>query len=373
MGLQVVKESTHWDRSPEAAVKLVHKGLGRLEQQPQAVIMLASQEYDLPAMLPTLRVLLGDVPIWGGTLRQIWGPDGRPARALEVALLAGEGVQAEALWFPALERAEERDLTDWADAVLWTLMDAQTPRMLRWMHWLGRHRGPIYGAMVGNTAYMVRARLCAGGRGGQGGAALMALRGVEVSAAWATGWAPSGLLTEVTESRAERVYRLDGELAARRLATWLGRAERDWVRPPLRELARLYPLLVEEGEEAAWYAPLAVETDGSIRLTLPLHRGQRAHLAVGSAAECLEAARRAAREALQRFSGAQPRLALLLVDWAWAHLFWARPRSVYQAVREVLGEDIVIMGGYTYGPLVRAQPEDDPQVFDNHLLVTLLG
>ena len=373
--LKVAVEYTHWDRSPEAAVKLVHRGLGRLGQHPKAVILLASQEYDLPIMLPPLRILLGDVPVWGGTLRQIWNPEeGRPSRSLQVALLWGDDLSAEAVWFPTLDQAEAHEWEDWAEAAVWALVDAQTPRMPRWMRWLGQHQGELAGTVIGNTAYLMRAYLCGGIRGGSGGATLMAMRGLRQSVAWDTGWAPTGILTEVTESRAERVYRLDGQLAAQRLGQWFGTSERRWVRPPLRELARMYSLAVEERRGLRWYAPLAVETDGSLRMTLPLRRGQVAHLMVGSANDCLEAARRAARRALERFAGERPALAFLLVDWAWAHLFWARPRAVYHAVREVLGPEVPILGGYGYGPIARPAGEtDSPLVWDNHLLLALFG
>lgn len=375
MALKIVRVSTRWDRTPEAAAKLVHQGLARLEQTPKAVLLLASQEYNLPAMLPALRVLLGNVPVWGGTLRQIFGEEGRPTRSLEVALLAGEGVQARARWFADFEQAETRAFFPGETSLLLTLLDAHLPRMPRWMRWLARHQGALLGALVGNVAYMTPPLLCGGRRGGSGGAALLALQGVRVQMAWGTGWAPSGLLTEVTESRAEWVSRLDGEPPARRLAAWLGRSEQEWRRPPLRELARLYPLAVEREGGFAFYAPLAVETDGKLRMSLPLQRGEKAHLMVGSAAECLEAARRAARQAREAFGPHQPQMALLLVDWAWAHLFWAHPRQVYLAVQEELGEAIPILGGYTYGPLARL-PKDGggiPQVLDNHLLVALLG
>ncbi len=373
--LKVVVEYTHWDRSPEAAVKLVHRGLGRLGQHPKVVLILASQEYDLPAMLPPLRILLGDVPVWGGTLRQIWSPEeGRPARSLEVALVWGDELEAEAVWFPTLDQAEVHDWRAWEGATVWTLVDAQTPRMPRWMRWLGSHQGELYGSVIGNTAYLMRAYLCGGARGGTGGATVMALRGLDQAVHWGTGWAPTGILTEVTESRAERVYRLDGQLAAERLSQWFGGGERRWVRPPLRELARMYPLAVEERRGLQWYAPLAVETDGSLRMTLPLRRGHMAHLMVGSATDCLEAARRTAQQALQDFPGEKPALAMLLVDWAWAHLFWARPWAVYRVVQEVLGEDVPILGGYGYGPIARPVGEEgSPLLWDNHLLLALWG
>lgn len=374
MALKIVRESTRWDRTPEAAAKLVHRGMARLEQTPEAVILLSSQEYNLPAMLPALRVLLGDVPVWGGTLRQIFGMDGRPARSLEVALLAGEGVKAQARWFADLEQADPQVFFPDETSLAMALLDAQLPRLPRWLHWLAQHQGPLLGALVGNVAYMVPPLLCGGHRGGSGGAALLTLQGVRVHMAWGTGWGPSGLLTEVTESQAEWVSRLEDAPPAQRLAAWLGRSERDWTRPPLRELARLYPLAVDRGEEFAFYAPLAVETDGRLRLSQPLQRGEKVHLMVGSAAECLEAARRAARQALKAFGPHRPQMALLLVDWAWAHLFWAHPHDVYRVVQQALGKEIPILGGYTYGPLARLAKEGEPpRLLDNHLLVALLG
>ncbi len=373
MSLQVAWEITVVDRTEEAAVKLAHQALARLEEEPKAVWLFGSQEYDLSSMLGPLQVLLGPVPVWGMTLYRVWGTDGTPLRLLGVALLAGESLQAEAQWYPTLDEAEATESRLGGEEGLLLLgMDAYTPRLPRWMRWLAQYDLPLFGAMMGGTLVMGRAQLCAGDRGGMGGAALMRLGGVTHAAAWTTGWAPSGLLVEVTESRAERVYRLDGRLAAERLGEVFGRTARQWSYPPLRELARLYPLAVEHKGGWDWFAPLEVETDGSLRMTLPLRRGRTAHIMVGSATDCLQAAQTAARQALERL-GTTPRAALMLVDWAWAQLFWARPTEIYRAVQEVLGPEVPIMGGYTAGPVVRPPGESALQVLDNHLLLLLLG
>lgn len=376
MSLEIAWEITVVDRTEEAAVKLTHQALARLTQEPRAVFLFGSQEYDLVSMVGPLHVFLGPVPVWGMNLYRVWGQDGSPLRLLGVGILAGDAVQAEAHWYPTLEEAEATEARLDAEAsdkgLLLLGMDAYTPRLPRWVHWLSGHRLPMYGAMMGGTLIMGRAQLCAGERGGMGGAALMRLDGVSWSAAWDTGWAPSGLLVEVTESRAERVYRLDGKLAAERLGDIFGRSPRQWSYPPLRYMARLYPLAVESRAGWEWFAPLEVETDGSLRMTLPLRRGRTAHVMVGSATECLQAARNAARQALERLQ-APPKGALLLVDWAWAQLFWARPDEIYRAVREVLGPEVPIMGGYTAGPVAFEPTQGHFQVLDDHLLLVLLG
>lgn len=372
MSLRIAWESTAVDRTEEAAVKLVHQALARLEGEAKALWLFGSQEYDLASMLPPIQVLLGDIPVWGMTLYRIWDEEGLPSRMLGVAVLGGEEVEGEAEWYPTLSEAEAqgRPVTE-PDAVTLLGIDAYTPHLPRWMNWLSNFSGALYGTMMGGTLTLGRTQLCAGGRGGLGGVARMTLRGVRHAAAWGTGWAPSGLLVEVTESRGERVYRLDGQLATERLAEVFGRSPRQWSYPPLRELARLYPLAVESKETWSWHAPLEVETDGSLRMTLPLRRGRTAHVMVGSAAECLEQARQAAERARAAL-GTAPQAGLLFVDWAWAHLFWARPRAVYRAVQEVLGSEIPLLGGYAAGPLVRpAEETSAPQVLDNHLLLVL--
>ena len=162
-------------------------------------------------------------------------------------------------------------------------------------------------------------------------------------------------------------------MAARRLKPMralFGYPAREWSFPPLNHLVRQYPLNVEppHGSPAVLRAALRVEADGGLRMNTGIAEDSTVHLMVGSVDACLEAARQAVRQALAALEGVRPVLALLFVDAAWQMLLQARPGAEAAAVRDALGGDVAVLGGYTYGQIAPG-----PALLNAHIQVILVG
>jgi len=121
-------------------------------------------------------------------------------------------------------------------------------------------------------------------------------------------------------------------------------------------------------------SPIRVEADGSLRMNVVLREGSDAYLMVGSPEDCLKAAKRAAQEALSELGGAKPVFALILVDTAWQMLMQAQPGKEIQAVREIIGTDVPIAGGYTLGQILPPHGSSARSQFLNqHIVVAVFG
>ena len=141
----------------------------------------------------------------------------------------------------------------------------------------------------------------------------------------------------------------------------------------MSHLARLYPLGVEQGDQLVVRAPIRVEADGSFRLNAPVRDGSDAYLLVGSRNTCETAAQEAAQQALRQLGGTKPVFALVLVDLAWEMLLKSHPGAEIAAVKDILGEEVPIAGGYTLGQVVPGGESKPPQLLNQHIVVAVFA
>ena len=191
----------------------------------------------------------------------------------------------------------------------------------------------------------------------------------------AHGWRPVGAYFTVTGASGQWVRSLDDVPASQSYANLFGREAREWAFPPLNTLVRLYPLgLEEEGEESLRVrTPIRVESDGSLRMNGSVPDGAVGHLLVGGTKACMDAARKAAEDALAALDGATPKLAMVFADVSWEMLFKGQPGSAVDVVREVLGADVPIAGGYTLGQLAPTNGSHKPEFLNQHIEVVVFG
>jgi len=115
-----------------------------------------------------------------------------------------------------------------------------------------------------------------------------------------------------------------------------------------------------------------VESDGGLRMNTHVSQGKIAYFLVSSFENCLDSARLAAQQALNALGGRQPSRALIFADSAWKMMMRAQPGSEIDAIQSVLGYDIPLIGGYTYGQIGRTA-DGMPQILNQHLQVVLFG
>jgi hypothetical protein len=232
----------------------------------------------------------------------------------------------------------------------------------------------LVGALSSGDLHSSNAYQIGGTQFGSGGLVLARLEGrIKVGVGYGHGWQPVGTNFRITRSRGFWVRTLDGRPASEAYAQLFGYPARDWAFPPLNQLARLYPLGLEQADKTVILrSTLRVEADGSFRMNAAVSDGTDAYLLLGSIAACRTAAQEAVKQALSGLGEARPVLALVLVDAAWQMLHEGQPGADAAAVREALGADIPIAGGYTLGQIVPVE-DKPPKFLNQHMVVMIFG
>jgi hypothetical protein len=362
----------------EAGALAAHQALKRLDAVPAALgWVIASHVHSLPAVLEGVAARTGSVPLLGFSACGELTAAGQSLRSVVVALLGGDGLQASA------GPLSDRRLGMEAGGILFLVGDGFGGNALRLETALPEGVYTLAGCLSGGEFSNGAPGDPPRGRSfqvGSGHSDAYGLAGVRVAGKVSAGvsvghgWQPAGPYFKITRVRSPYIQSLDGLAAAEAYSGLFGFPARAWASPPLNTLARLYPLGIErDGEPLSVRALLRVEPDGSFRMNAPVAEGAAGHLLVGSAAACLQAARQAAGRAREALGSARPILALLLADVAWKMLLEDRPGAEIEAVREVIGPEVPIAGGYTFGQVARSSISGLPELLNQHLEVVLIG
>lgn len=362
----------------EAGLQAVHQALNHLGAHiPGFAIIVGSHQYQVRDVLNGVTSLIGDTPMIGFSSPAGLTRHGQYPHVVAAALLSGD-FQADTLWLPgysqsgretalriekhAIAHAERQSILFFADGFngdAEQFCSGLSPD-------LNVAGGLSSGDLLTGSNYQI-----SGNQSGAGGLAAAFLRGnLTIGVGWAHGWDPVGSQFRVTRARGFWLRTLDGRPASETYASLFGYPARDWAFPPLSYLARLYPLGVEQGDDLIVRAPIRVEADGSFRMNAPIRDGIDAYLLVGSRASCERAAQTAARQALRQLGDATPVLALVLVDVAWQMLLRAHPGVEVNAVQEILGEQVPIIGGYTLGQVAGGGA---PKFLNQHIQVIVFA
>jgi hypothetical protein len=233
---------------------------------------------------------------------------------------------------------------------------------------------PVSGCLASGDLVRGRTYQIGGRQSGSGGLAAAVLSGdLTLGVGLAHGWQPIGALARITRLQGQWVRMMDNQPPSEVYARYFGYTARQWVYPPLNSMVRLYPLGFQQGDGFVLRSPIRVEADGSLRMNTGLVEGALADIMVGTRAGCEQACRQAAQQALSALGEATPCLAVLLVDAAWQMLLELEPESEVNAVREILGENIPILGGYTLGQIASVASQDTSNLYNQHLAVLLFG
>jgi hypothetical protein len=367
--------------SREAGMQAAHQALNQLGSAACTLgVVIFHHQYDAQQVVNGIASLLGPTPLIGFSAAAGLAAEGLQPRSVTVALLCASEARAEVQWLPGfnpaspeavqgltrlLGQAKGQTALLFADGfnVDGEQLCAGLPPSAR-----------LFGALSGGDLRLGNASQIGGKQAGPRGLALARLEGgIAAGIGYGHGWQAVGSRFRVTRVRGFWLRALDGRPASETYARLFGYPAAEWGVPPLDHLVRIYPLGLEgAGEGLLVRAPLRVEADGSFRMNTAIPANSDAHLLVGSPAACLEAARAAARQALAALEGARPSLALLLVDQAWQMLFEGQPGAEITAVREALGAEVPIAGGYTLGQIVPGGA-GAPQFLNQHIVVAVFG
>jgi hypothetical protein len=371
----------------EAVTQAIYAALMKIEaDEVSLAFIIASFEYNFQEILSGAVTQLGNTPLIGFSTSGEITQKGSHRRSVVVALISGEGVQSRGEWLPAFSENSDQitqevfralKMDNNTQGALFFVVDGLGGDYEAMLDSLPDGKYQFAGCLAGGDLRQERTFQIGGTKVGTGGiaAALLSGENIRLGIGAAHGWQPVGAFFEITSARGLWVRSLDGKPASESYADLFGRRARDWAFPPLNALVRLYPLGIEQEDERSLLVrtPLRIESDGSLRMSAGIQDGAIGHLLVGGTESCMEAARQAARNALQALGSATPKLALVFVDISWQMLLTSQAGSEVEAVGDVLGKDVPIIGGYTFGQLAHLNGTPRPQFLNQHIEVVLLG
>jgi hypothetical protein len=370
----------------EAGQQAIQQALNSLgSARPILAILLVSQEFEVTDVLSGIAGFLGTTPVWGFSTTLPLSKEGEQTRSVIVALLSGSELKARVHWMPGYVQDNARIVQQ-----IRQLMTENEPKQNGYLIVADGVNGdatqicrefiggeiPLAGGLAAGGIHSGKTFQFGGLQGGTGALSLAALSGrFRMGVGMGTGWQDIGISFQVDQAKGAWIQSLDGLPAAETIAKVFGYSARDWAFPPLTDLARLYCLGIETSPgNSIWEyrSPLHVEVDGSLRVNAPVPSGQTAHLLVGDPDACLDAARNAARQALQVLGKAKPLLALILIDHAWHYLFETRQSQIMAVIQPIIGETIMI-GAYTFGQIGQISSESAPRLYNQFIQVIILG
>lgn len=372
----------------EAATQASHRALEQVGRNPVFLgIVISSYHHPVQQVMSGVSALVGDAPLIGfGTSAEI-NSDGLNHHSSIVILLSGENTNARAEWLPGFGE-DSRGVTQ-RMANLLQLFHSEGSLLLIADGFSGDARQAcaalppgnyqVAGCLAGGDLHQARTYQIGGRQSGTNGLAAAFITGnIAIGVGAAHGWQPIGAYFRVTSASGPWVRTLDDKRVAEVYSELFHYPTRDWSFPPLNEIVRLYPLGVEtKGQETLLVrSPLRMESDGSLRMNSSIPEGSSVHILVGSTSHCLEAVKIATKQALQELGKARPVLALVLPDISWQKLFQATPGLEIQTVREMLGPNIPIVGGYTFGQIasLKESKENNPlELLNQHFEIILFG
>ncbi|MDP3769379.1 MAG: FIST N-terminal domain-containing protein [Candidatus Sungbacteria bacterium] len=167
------------------------------------------------------------------------------------------------------------------------------------------------------------------------------------------GWMPIGAPMKVTKSKSTELYELDHKPAIYIYEDYFGISAETLAKSPLARLALTYPLgmKIPEMDEYLIRDPLRVDAQGVITCTANIPEGAEIRLMIGSKEKAIEAASYASRDAMKEFENkkSKPKFVILFDCAARQKLFGQRAVDELDAIMDIIGLDVPIIGLYAYG------------------------
>jgi len=372
----------------EAGTRAARQALRELGRaRPALGILISAHAYPMDQVVAGASAALGETPLWGfGTSAELHS-QGQNQHSVLIALLSAENLEARAAWWPGFIEDSRACTAEMLKALqpeahlggaLLLVAEGLNGDAADLCAAMPQGNYVMAGALAGGDLHSGHTYQVGGHQAGSGGLAAVIVEGLSLGIGAAHGWNPVGAYARITQSQGLWLRSLDDRPSAETYARFFGFPTREWAFPPLNELVRAYPLGLEAQDQDAHSpliirSPLRFEADGSLRMSTHLPQEILAHLLVASPDRCLEAAKQAAQQALENLDGVHPALALVLVDAAWQTILEAQPGSEVTALQAVLGAELPIIGGYTYGQITRLASQSTPDLLNNHILVVLFG
>lgn len=197
------------------------------------------------------------------------------------------------------------------------------------------------------------------------------------------GWIPIGLPMIVTKSEGAVVHEIDGRPAISVYQDYFGEKAEALKKEPLARMAITYPLgiKVPEMDEYLIRDPITVDEKGSITCAAEIPEGAEIRLMIGSKEKAVEAAREAAGHLMKEFvtDKAKPKFILMFNCIAREKLFSQKAKEEIDAVMEIIGKEVPLLGFYTYGEQApingeyRDREKCNPRFYNETVVIFAVG
>ncbi len=198
------------------------------------------------------------------------------------------------------------------------------------------------------------------------------------------GWVPIGMPMKVTRAEGAVLHELDGKPAISIYEDYFGAKADELRKEALARMAITYPLglkIPEYEEEYLIRDPITVDEKGSITCAAEIPVGSEIRLMIGSRERAVEAAQDAARHLMHEFDldKTHPKFVLMFNCIAREKLFAAKAKDEIDAIMNIIGRDVPLLGFYTYGeqaPLggeIRNKRQCDPRFYNETAVLFAVG
>lgn len=184
------------------------------------------------------------------------------------------------------------------------------------------------------------------------------------------GWTPFGPERVVTKSESNVLYELDNQPALDLYKKYLGDKSKE-----LPAAALLYPLNVKSTEEKQSFVRTILnidEADNTMILAGDIPEHSKVQLMMTNVDNIANASERAAKQALE-LRNKKPQLALLVSCIGRKLVLDQRVEEEIEEVVAVLGEETTICGFYSYGEIAPFHGENNCQLHNQTMTITLIS
>ena len=195
--------------------------------------------------------------------------------------------------------------------------------------------------------------------------------GLRVGHASLGGWDPFGPERVVTRVEGNVLYELDGKSALQLYKEYLGEHAEG-----LPATGLLYPLTVRVGEDSTPVVRTILSVDEeeqSMTFAGDIPPGSYARLMKANFDRLIDGASGAARNSLSETDSFHPELALLISCVGRKMVLQQRVEEEVEAVRDVVGDDTVMTGFYSYGEISPFQTNQRCELHNQTMTITVLA
>jgi len=164
------------------------------------------------------------------------------------------------------------------------------------------------------------------------------------------GWKPLGKIRCVTNSHGNLIKEIDGRAAVKLYEDYLAKDALELSRE-LRRISIFYPIGIYLPGEREYLLRniISIKDDGSLITQGDIPQNSKIRLMIGTKDSCLEAAGRACEDAKKNLLGQKAKFVMIFDSASRFSLLGRQYVRELEIIKEAFGEDIPLIGIYTYG------------------------